>query len=123
MKLPATSLKKALLSKTYEWVKGSVFPGFTGLAANANSASREMKADITGIDVSDEKLALAKSLGARDGLNSASTKVTKELRAKGGVHVALVTSAAKAAYDLAFSCLRPTGTLLVVGLPSESLCF
>jgi len=37
--------------------------------------------------------------------------------------VALVTSAAKAAYDVAFSCLRPTGTLLVVGLPSENLCF
>ena len=45
------------------------------------------------------------------------------MRAKGGVHVALVTSAAKAAYDLAFSCLRPTGTLLVVGLPSENICF
>ena len=37
--------------------------------------------------------------------------------------MALVTSAAKAAYDLAFSCLRPTGTLLVVGLPSENICF
>ena len=42
---------------------------------------------------------------------------------KGGVQVALVTSAAKAAYDMAFGCLRPTGTLLVVGLPSESLSF
>ena len=33
------------------------------------------------------------------------------------------SSAAKVAYDLAFSCLRPTGTLLVVGLPSENICF
>ena len=24
---------------------------------------------------------------------------------------------------MAFSCLRPTGTLLVVGLPSENICF
>jgi alcohol dehydrogenase, propanol-preferring len=39
------------------------------------------------------------------------------------VHVALVTSAAKAAYDTAFLCVRPTGMLLVVGLPSESICF
>jgi propanol-preferring alcohol dehydrogenase len=37
--------------------------------------------------------------------------------------VALVTSAAKAAYDAAFSSLRPTGTLLVVGLPAENICF
>lgn len=34
-----------------------------------------------------------------------------------------MTSAAKAAYDTAFPCVRPTGTLLVVGLPSEPLCF
>ena len=41
----------------------------------------------------------------------------------GGVHVALVTSAAKAAYDLAFRCVRPSGTLLIVGLPAENICF
>jgi propanol-preferring alcohol dehydrogenase len=34
-----------------------------------------------------------------------------------------VTSAARAAYDAALPCVRPTGMLLVVGLPSESLCF
>jgi len=34
-----------------------------------------------------------------------------------------VTSAAKAAYDMAFRCLRPAGTLLVVGLPAENICF
>ena len=47
----------------------------------------------------------------------------KALRRQGGVHAALVTSAAKAAYDLAFRCVRPTGTLLVVGLPAENVCF
>jgi alcohol dehydrogenase, propanol-preferring len=49
--------------------------------------------------------------------------VVKELRRAGSVHAALVTSAAKAAYDTAFPCVRPTGKLLVVGLPSESLSF
>lgn len=97
--------------------------GIGGLGHLAVQIAKHMGADITAIDVSDEKLALAKSLGAANGLNAASTKVVKELRAKGGVHVALVTSAAKAAYDMAFACLRPTGTLLVVGLPSESICF
>jgi propanol-preferring alcohol dehydrogenase len=97
--------------------------GIGGLGHLAVQIARNMGADITAIDVADEKLALARSLGASHGLNATSTKVIKELRAKGGVHLALVTSAAKSAYDLAFSCLRPTGTLLVVGLPSESLCF
>jgi alcohol dehydrogenase, propanol-preferring len=97
--------------------------GIGGLGHFAVQIAREMGAEIMAIDISDEKLELAKSLGAGDVLNSSSTAVAKELRAKGGVHVALVTSAAKAAYDLAFSCLRPTGTLLVVGLPSENICF
>jgi propanol-preferring alcohol dehydrogenase len=78
---------------------------------------------VTAIDISDEKLALAKSLGASSLLNSASTNAIKELRGKGGLHVALVASAARAAYDTAFSCVRPTGTLLVVGLPAENICF
>jgi propanol-preferring alcohol dehydrogenase len=47
----------------------------------------------------------------------------KEVRGSGGVHVAIVTSAAKSAYDLAFYCVRPTGTLLVVGLPAKEISF
>jgi propanol-preferring alcohol dehydrogenase len=35
----------------------------------------------------------------------------------------LVTSGSKAAYDTAFYCVRPTGTLLAVGLPSQELSF
>ena len=97
--------------------------GIGGLGHIAVQLARELGTEIIAVDVSEEKLELAKTLGATSGLNISSTNVIKELRAKGGVHVALVTSAAKAAYDLAFSCLRPTGTLLVVGLPSENLCF
>jgi propanol-preferring alcohol dehydrogenase len=39
------------------------------------------------------------------------------------VHVALVTSASKSAYDMAFPCVRPTGTLLAVGLPAGDISF
>ena len=97
--------------------------GIGGLGHIAVQLARELGAEIIAVDVSERKLELARTLGATSGLNISSTNVIKELRAKGGVHVALVTSAAKAAYDVAFSCLRPTGTLLVVGLPSENLCF
>jgi propanol-preferring alcohol dehydrogenase len=78
---------------------------------------------VTAIDVADEKLALAKSLGAARALNAAKNNVVKELRAAGGVHIAMVTSAAKSAYDMAFYCVRPTGTLLVVGLPAQDISF
>jgi propanol-preferring alcohol dehydrogenase len=97
--------------------------GVGGLGHIAVQIGRALGAEITAIDISDEKLALAKSLGASNTLNAASTDVVKALRGKGGVHVALVASAAKAAYDQAFYCVRPTGTLLAVGLPAADICF
>ena len=97
--------------------------GVGGLGHLAVQIGRGLGADVTAIDISDEKLALAKSLGASTVFNAASTSGVKELRNKGGVHIALVASASRAAYDTAFSCVRPTGTLLVVGLPAENICF
>jgi propanol-preferring alcohol dehydrogenase len=97
--------------------------GIGGLGHLAVQLGRALDAEVTAIDISPEKLELARSLGASDALNAATTDAVKQLRRKGGVHVSLVTSAAKAAYDTAFSCLRPTGTLLVVGLPAENICF
>ncbi len=98
--------------------------GVGGLGHLAIQIGRSLGADITAIDISEEKLALAKSLGASTALNAASSPdVVKQLRAMGGVHVAIVTSAAKAAYGMAFYGLRPSGTLLVVGLPAEDVGF
>ncbi len=97
--------------------------GVGGLGHVAIQIGRGLGAEVTAIDISDEKLALAKSLGASHTLNAASSDTVKELRGKGGVHVAIVTSAAKAAYEMAFYGLRPTGTLLVVGLPAEDISF
>ena len=97
--------------------------GVGGLGHLAVQIGLGLGATVTAIDVSDEKLASAKSLGASATLNSAKLNAVKELRRSGGVHVAMVTSAARQAYDTAFPCVRPTGILLVVGLPSESLCF
>jgi alcohol dehydrogenase, propanol-preferring len=97
--------------------------GVGGLGHIAVELAKQMGATVTAVDVSDEKLAHARSLGASATLNAANVNVVKELRRAGGVHAAIVTSAAKTAYDTAFRCIRPTGTLLVVGLPSEPICF
>jgi propanol-preferring alcohol dehydrogenase len=97
--------------------------GIGGLGHLAVQLGRALGADVIAIDVSDEKLELARSFGATGTLNAATSDAVKELRRTGRVQVALVTSAAKAAYDAAFSSLRPTGTLLVVGLPAENICF
>jgi len=97
--------------------------GIGGLGHLAVQIGAFMEAEVIAVDVAEEKLELAKSLGARSAIDAAASDVVREVRKRGGVHVALVTSAAKAAYDTAFRCLRPTGTLMVVGLPAENICF
>src|SRR5271170_3660699 len=97
--------------------------GVGGLGHIAVQIGREMGAEVIAVDISDEKLALAKSLGAARTLNAATSNVVKEMRGSGGAHVAIVTSAAKSAYDTAFYCVRPTGTLLAVGLPAKDISF
>ncbi len=97
--------------------------GVGGLGHLAIQLGRALGAEITAIDVSEGKLEMARSLGAARTLNAKTSEVAKEFRRSGGAHVALVTSGAKAAYDTAFACLRPTGMLLVVGLPAEDICF
>ncbi|MGB8593591.1 MAG: zinc-dependent alcohol dehydrogenase [Candidatus Acidiferrales bacterium] len=97
--------------------------GIGGLGHLAVQIGKALGAEIIAIDVAEEKLALAKSLGAAHTMDAASPDTIKRLRALGGVHTAIVTSAAKSAYDMAFYSLRPTGTLLVVGLPAENICF
>jgi propanol-preferring alcohol dehydrogenase len=97
--------------------------GVGGLGHLAVQIGRGLGATVSAIDVSEEKLEQARGLGAPVTLNATNVNVVKELRRAGGVHAAIVTSAAKAAYDAAFPSVRPGGILLVVGLPSESICF
>lgn len=97
--------------------------GVGGLGHLAIQIGHAAGAEVTAVDVSDDKLALAKSLGAARTLNAMKNDVVKEVRGFGRVHVAMVTSAAKSAYDMAFYCVRPTGTLLAVGLPAQDISF
>jgi alcohol dehydrogenase, propanol-preferring len=97
--------------------------GVGGLGHIAVQIGRAVGAEVTAIDVSEAKLALANSLGALRTLNAATSDVVREMRRSGRVHVALVASAAKSAYDMAFHSVRPAGTLLAVGLPAQEISF
>lgn len=97
--------------------------GVGGLGHLAVQIGATFGAEVIAVDVSDEKLAPATALGASRTFNAASPSLVKDFRAIGGAHVVIVTSGAKAAYEAAFGCLRMRGTLLVVGLPSENICF
>jgi propanol-preferring alcohol dehydrogenase len=97
--------------------------GVGGLGHLVVQIGRAAGAEVVAIDVAEEKLALAKSLGAVRTLNATTSEVVKELRRSGGMHVAIVTSGSKSAYDTAFYCVRPSGTLVVVGLPAQEISF
>jgi alcohol dehydrogenase, propanol-preferring len=93
--------------------------GVGGLGHLAIQIARALGIQVCAIDVTDEKLEFAKSLGAEWTVNGATEQVHKRLRAIGGAHVALVTSASPAVYETALRCLRRGGTMAVVGMANE----
>jgi alcohol dehydrogenase, propanol-preferring len=97
--------------------------GIGGLGHLAVQIAVSFCAQVIAVDVADDKLEFAKQLGASHTLNAATQKVPSEIQKLGGAHIAVVTSAAKAAYDSAFYSLRGGGTIVVVGLPAEPLTF
>jgi propanol-preferring alcohol dehydrogenase len=97
--------------------------GVGGLGHLAVQIAHSMGAEVVAVDVDDAKLALARESGAQKSINSAKQDAGRELRGSGGVHVALVATPAKAAYDTAFAVSRAGGAVTIVGLPSEPLTF
>ena len=71
------------------------------------------------VDVHDEKLQLAKDLGA-DHVVDGRGDQARELAALGGVDIALVTVPSPSAMRAAYAALNPNGRLVIVGLPAEN---
>ncbi|HSB12685.1 MAG TPA: alcohol dehydrogenase AdhP [Blastocatellia bacterium] len=97
--------------------------GIGGLGHLALQIAKCFGAKVIAVDIAEDKLDLARRLGADVVMNAGTEEVVKQIRRMGGAHVAVVTSAAKAAYDQAFYAVRPSGTLMVVGMPAEDLSF
>lgn len=101
-----------------EWVAIS---GIGGLGHVAIQYAKAMGLHVAAIDIFDDKLTLAKSLGADIVINSsvedAATVLKKET---GGMHGALVTAVSPKAFELAMKCLRRKGTLVLNGIPPGS---
>ncbi|HSS46177.1 MAG TPA: alcohol dehydrogenase catalytic domain-containing protein, partial [Burkholderiales bacterium] len=74
---------------------------------------------IVAIDLAEDKLALAKSLGATETYNVASPDCTKQVRAatEGGVECAFELAGSVKAMELAYKITRRGGTTVTAGLP------
>lgn len=85
-------------------------------------AKNVFNAKVIAIDVNDEQLKLAASMGADLTVNSRSEDAAKVIQEKtGGAHAAVVTAVAKAAFNSAVDAVRAGGRVVAVGLPPEAM--
>ena len=95
--------------------------GGVGLAAllGAVAAGAER---IVAVDLADDKLALAKSLGATDAFNAGAPDAVQAIReaTRGGVEAAIETAGSVAALTLAYNITRRGGQTVTAGLPAPS---
>ncbi|WAH55312.1 zinc-dependent alcohol dehydrogenase [Pseudomonas silvicola] len=95
--------------------------GIGGLGHVAVQYAIAMGLRVVAVDVSEDKLELARSYGAECLINALDNPV-ETLREKipGGVHAAVVTAVANAAFEQSVAMLRPGGTAVFIGLPGGS---
>ena len=98
-----------------EWV---VISGIGGLGHMAVQYAKAMGLHVLAVDIADDKLALAKELGAELTVNAAQEDAAafaqKHIK---GAHGALVTAVSPKAFSQALGMLRRHGTLSLNGLP------
>lgn len=105
-------------TKPGEWVAIS---GIGGLGHLAVQYAKAMGMHVAAIDIADDKLELAKKLGADLTVNAMEEDPGSYLKKEtGGMHGALVTAVAPQAFSQALSTLRRKGTLAMNGLPPGS---
>jgi propanol-preferring alcohol dehydrogenase len=92
-----------------------------GLGHVAVQYAKAMGLHVVAIDVSEDKLALARRLGADITVNAAVPDLAGDVsRRTGGMHGALITAVSASAFAQCLSLLRPGGTMSMVGLPPGS---
>ena len=95
--------------------------GCGGVGLNSVQAAALSGASlVVALDLSQDKLAAAKSFGATHAFNPAATDAAQEIMALTsgrGVDFVFVTVGAKAAFESAFSYLTKNGAVVIVGMP------
>jgi propanol-preferring alcohol dehydrogenase len=106
---------KRSLTRPGQWI---AVVGIGGLGHIAVQYARAMGMRAVAVDVDEEKLRLAKRLGAEFAVNAREADPAKAIQRKlGGVHGAIVTAVATKAFEQAVGMLRPGGTVVYIGVP------
>ncbi|AMY07909.1 Alcohol dehydrogenase [Luteitalea pratensis] len=103
-------------AKPGEWLAIS---GIGGLGHVAVQYAKAMGLHVVAIDVADDKLALARTLGADVTVNAMSPDAAEIVTkyTDGGAHGVLVTAVSVPAFSQALQMVRRKGTVSLVGLP------
>ena len=75
---------------------------------------------VVAVDIADEKLALAKELGAEFTVNAAKVDPVEAIQKLGGADQAIALAVSPKSFEQAFASLRRGGTLVFVALPAEN---
>ncbi len=94
--------------------------GIGGLGHLAMQYARIAGASVAAVDLIEEKLELAKTLGAEYLVNAREKDPAEEIRKLGGADSAIVLAVSPKAFEQAFRSLRRGGTLVFVALPAEN---
>jgi alcohol dehydrogenase, propanol-preferring len=103
-------------AKPGEWIAIS---GIGGLGHIAIQYAKAMGLHVAALDVTEEKLALARVLGAEATVDAKSPDAVAQIvkLTGGGAHGALVTAVSPPAFSQALHMVRRKGTVSLVGLP------
>jgi propanol-preferring alcohol dehydrogenase len=94
--------------------------GVGGLGHMAVQYARIAGATVVAIDVHQDKLDMARKLGATHTINAAIDDPSIVLRELGGADAAIVTAVFPGPFEQAFAGLRRGGRLVMVGLPADN---
>lgn len=98
----------------------AVVVGVGGLGHLALQYAKAAGATVAAVDLFDDKLALARELGADLTINARDEDPVEVLQSHGGADQAIVTAVSPRAFEQAFEGLRRGGTMSLVGLPAEN---
>lgn len=103
-----------------QWIVISGLGGLGNLALQY--AKKVFNAKVIAVDINDSQLEFAKQYGADITLNPKNEKVSEYIQEHlDGAHAAVVTAVAKSAFNDAVNAVRAGGTVVAVGLPTESM--
>ena len=98
-----------------EWI---VISGVGGLGHLAIQYAKAMGLHVVAVDVGEEKLELARKLGAHIAVDARAEDPARRIQDEiGGAHGVLVTAVSPIAFKQAVGMLRHRGTCVLVGLP------